>query len=148
MRIKGSKMYSSSDSKTTTSQPNAPYVVWCSTPPSGKAVDTVIKAMYYLPQHFVLMIPGNTVTSDMISLLPIADRIHVYETNNSSSDELFHTAQAVVCEDVSHNDHAIPTVKITTGVRAVVKSASGYHSTTEPEAIATALLRLSRAAAQ
>lgn len=103
--------------------------------------------MYYLPRRYVLMVPGSAMTSDMASLLPIADRIHVYETNSSSSDELLHSAGAVVCEDTHESRPHIPTVKITDTIHGIAKNSEGYDSATEPEAIATAILRLSCTAA-
>jgi hypothetical protein len=84
-------------------------------------------------------------SDETASTLPIADRIRSYETNSSSNDELLHIAQAVICDEQPSEAASLPSVKVSDKTEGVTQSVVGYDSTSSPEAIATALLRLSHA---
>lgn len=128
------------------------FVMWCVDAVSDVAILETINALYYLPQHFTLALPltaalDNAVV-DAIAQAGMAGRVAFREhadapDNAAATDAVVYDASAEA-HLARRPERAI--VISTTATEALAQSGLGHFtiSARNPEALASAALRLSR----
>jgi hypothetical protein len=113
-------------------------LVWCSAAVGDSARATIVHALYYLPQNFVLMLPravGGAKLPDMMAHASIINQVRFYDPEGSSQDEPSFVADVIVRPGADGNLHVA--ARHTPGRRPTTKAT--------PEAVASALLYILRA---
>jgi hypothetical protein len=119
------------------------------------SVAGALHALYYLPSNYKLMVLSNALSRDFMSKAEgsISDRVH-FETGAglSSGTSPFSYAGAIIYDgaDAEATDAKTPTVIVSQQASQAIESDnhSGFTvSADNPEALATAILRISRATA-
>lgn len=130
------------------------FVMWCVDAVSDAAILETINALYYLPQHFTLALPlAAALDKDVVDAIAqagmtgrVAFREHADAPNNST------TATDAVVYDAAAEAHLArrperAIVISPTATEALAQNGLGHFtiSARNPEALASAALRLSRA---
>lgn len=124
------------------------FLAWCAMPAVGGGLAAVAHALYYLPHNFMIMLPQavGSRLAGMVKGSAIADRIHCYNPEGSSHDEPSLMVDAVIADETDvATDGRAPIVVVEPGYPGLTANKRGYTVGRNPEAIASALLKISRA---
>ncbi len=114
------------------------FLAWCALPLSDNAVATIVSALYYLPQNFMIMLPRSIAKNIKLSGV-ITDRIQQYE-EGSSNDEPSALADAVIGAETESSLAVMPASRYS----AIAAKDFSFAVGRSPEAVASALLKLAR----
>lgn len=124
------------------------FTVWCPALGVDSGLAEAIHALYYLPDNFILMFPRDSIKNEEILMIlpssPLADRIRLRETPGSPLDEATDSIDAVVGGDADMASKEIPMVHVSHEHGGVSIAEHGFDAACSPEAIASALLNISR----
>ncbi len=120
------------------------FLAWCTTAMSVDGLSAVISSLYYLPQNFMLMIPraasGAAKLSGMLASSTINSQVQFYNEKDSSKDGSFSLANVVIGGETENSLAIVPATRYS---ELAAKDFS-FSVGRSPEAIASALLKLSR----
>jgi hypothetical protein len=120
------------------------FLAWCAMPVSEGGLATVISALYYLPQNFMLMIPRAVAKGNRLSALlassAIKSQVQFYEDKDSSTDGSFSLADVVIGGETDNSLAIMPAASYSP---LAVKDFS-FAVGRSPEAIASSLLKFAR----
>lgn len=127
--------------------PAKTFVVWSPMPTIDSGLAQAIHALYYLPENFVLMIPRKAIGEDeliptLIAASPLASRVCLYSEADTPKGD---TVDAIISGEMYAPKGSTPAVTVALKHKGLSESDHGYTVAPAPEAIASALLKISRA---
>lgn len=125
------------------------FIVWCTmTTPDGSLAAT-LHALCYLPRNFMLILPRVVAGSPMLGATKacqsIVNQIEFYDPEGSPKSEPFLSADAVLSTELAHEAIKAPYVFVDAGHPGLTRNGQMYTVGRNPEAIASALLKIFQA---
>ncbi|HSW79985.1 MAG TPA: hypothetical protein VLG47_04370 [Candidatus Saccharimonadales bacterium] len=123
------------------------FLTWCTSDVAESTFATIVSALYYLPQNFMLMLPRSIASASWLTGMisgsaAVKSQIQYYDNEDSSKDGSFSLkdADAVIGGDEDNHVAIMPANKYSEFAAKDFSFAVGRS----PEAIASALLKLAR----